>query len=135
MGVSGERNFVLTREPTTIEHMVDHIDHVSKLVSIEHVGSGSDSDLNGYDHMPPEQLQALRASYRSSCAFHSRIDSDDFDHARRSSISPQRWFIVVMRFKSETLNLGAATWSGATLPSARKCPPAWPFGLRRTAFI
>ena len=47
------------REPTTIEHIVDHIDHVVKLVGIEHVGIGSDSDLNGYDDMPADQRKEL----------------------------------------------------------------------------
>ena len=45
MGITGVRMFVRDQEPTTIEHIVDHIDHVVKLVGIEHVGIGSDSDL------------------------------------------------------------------------------------------
>ena len=45
MGITGVRNLAPDREPTTIEHIVDHIDHVVKLVGIEHVGIGSDSDL------------------------------------------------------------------------------------------
>ena len=57
MGITGVRNFVRDREPTTIEHMVDHIDHVVKLAGIEHVGIGSDSDLNGYDDMPAGPAQ------------------------------------------------------------------------------
>ena len=62
MGITGVRNFVRDREPTTIEHLVDHIDHVVKLVGIEHVGIGSDSDLNGYDDMPADQRKELMAS-------------------------------------------------------------------------
>ena len=57
MGITGVRMFVRDREPTTIEHIVDHIDHVVKLVGIEHVGIGSDSDLNGYDDMPAGPAQ------------------------------------------------------------------------------
>lgn len=49
MGITGARMFVRDREPTALEHMVDHIDHVVKLVGIEHVGIGSDADLNGYE--------------------------------------------------------------------------------------
>src|SRR5690606_9170053 len=41
MGITGVRNFVRGQEPTTIEHIVDHIDHVVKLVGIEHVGIGT----------------------------------------------------------------------------------------------
>jgi hypothetical protein len=32
--------FVRGEEPTTLEHIVDHIDHVAKLVGVEHVGIG-----------------------------------------------------------------------------------------------
>jgi membrane dipeptidase len=80
MGITGVRNFVRDREPTTIEHMIDHIDHVVKLAGIEHVGIGSDSDLNGYDDMPADQRKELMASYKSSYAFRDKLDTDGFDH-------------------------------------------------------
>jgi membrane dipeptidase len=83
MGITGVRNFVRDREPTTVEHMVDHIDHVAKLVGIEHVGIGSDADLNGYDDMPTEQRKQLRASYKSSYAFRDKLDTDGFDHPQK----------------------------------------------------
>ena len=83
MGITGVRNFVRDREPTTVEHMVDHIDHVVKLVGIEHVGIGSDADLNGYDDMPKEQRKELMASYKSSYAFRDKLDTDGFDHPRK----------------------------------------------------
>jgi membrane dipeptidase len=83
MGITGVRMFVRDREPTTIEHLVDHIDHVVKLVGIEHVGIGSDSDLNGYDDMPPDQLKELRASYKASYAFRDKIDTDGYDHPQK----------------------------------------------------
>lgn len=83
MGITGVRNFVKDREPTTIEDIVDHIDHVVKLVGVEHVGIGSDSDLMGYDHMPKDQYDRLKASYKGSYAFRDRIDTDGFDHPRK----------------------------------------------------
>jgi membrane dipeptidase len=83
MGITGVRMFVKDKEPTTIEDIVDHIDHVVKLVGIEHVGIGSDSDLMGYDHMPPDQYKQLKASYKSSYAFRDKIDTDGFDHPRK----------------------------------------------------
>ncbi|MGY4395336.1 membrane dipeptidase [Sphingomonas sp. UYAg733] len=79
MGITGVRNFVRDREPTTVEHVVDHIDHVVKLVGIDHVGIGSDADLNGYDDMPSDQLAALRASYKASYAFREKLDTDGYD--------------------------------------------------------
>src|SRR5690606_10435064 len=60
MGITGVRNFVRDREPTTIEHMVDHIDHVVKVAGIEHVGIGTDADLNGHDDLPPEQIKLAK---------------------------------------------------------------------------
>jgi membrane dipeptidase len=83
MGITGVRMFVKDKEPTTVEDIVDHIDHVVKLVGIEHVGIGSDSDLMGYDHMPPDQYKQLKAGYKSSYAFRDKIDTDGFDHPRK----------------------------------------------------
>jgi len=83
MGITGVRNFVRDREPTTVEHIVDHIDHVVKLTGIEHVGIGSDSDLNGYDDMPADQRKELMASYKSSYAFREKLDTDGFDHPKK----------------------------------------------------
>jgi membrane dipeptidase len=84
IGITGVRNFVRDKEPTTVEHMVDHIDHVVKLVGIEHVGIGSDSDLNGYDDMPEDQRKELRAAYKSSYAFRDKLDTDGFDHPQKT---------------------------------------------------
>jgi len=83
MGITGVRNFVKDKEPTTVEDIVDHIDHVVKLVGIEHVGIGTDSDLMGYDHMPPDQYKQLKAGYKSSYAFRDKIDTDGFNHPRK----------------------------------------------------
>jgi len=49
MGVTMVRFFVRTAGPATIEDLVDHIDHVAKLVGVEHVGVGTDVDLDGRD--------------------------------------------------------------------------------------
>jgi membrane dipeptidase len=83
MGITGVRNFVKDKEPTTVEDVVDHIDHVVKLVGIEHVGIGTDSDLMGYDHMPPDQYKQLKAGYKASYAFRDKIDTDGFNHPRK----------------------------------------------------
>jgi membrane dipeptidase len=83
MGITGVRNFVKDREPTTIEDVVDHIDHVVKLAGIEHVGIGTDSDLLGYDKMQPDQYAKLKASYKASYAFRDKIDTDGFNHPKK----------------------------------------------------
>ena len=84
MGITGVRNFVSKTEPTTVEHIVDHIDHVVKLVGIDHVGIGSDSDLNGYDDMPEDQRKELLGMYKSSYAFREKLDTDGFDHPKKT---------------------------------------------------
>lgn len=80
MGITGVRMFVRSTDPTNVGHMADHIDHVAKLVGIDHVGIGSDADLNGYDDMKPDEYAALRGSYKGSYAFRDKIDIDGFDH-------------------------------------------------------
>lgn len=52
MGVNFIRALVSHKEPTTIEHLLDHFDHISNLVGVEHVGIGSDYDLDGFDAIP-----------------------------------------------------------------------------------
>jgi membrane dipeptidase len=83
MGITGVRMFVKNDEPTTIEHYLDHFDHVRKLVGVQHLGVGSDIDLDGYDDMPPPELQRLKASYKGSYGFRDKIDIEGVDHPRR----------------------------------------------------
>lgn len=80
MGITGVRMFVRLTDPTNVGHMADHIDHVATLTGIEHVGIGSDADLNGYDDMVPAEYEALKGAYKGSYAFRDRIDIDGFDH-------------------------------------------------------
>jgi membrane dipeptidase len=49
IGVTMVRYFVSPGGPATIENFLDHIDHVAKLSGVEHVGLGSDVDLQGRD--------------------------------------------------------------------------------------
>lgn len=83
MGITGVRNFVTAKEPTTLGSIVDHIDHLVKLVGIDHVGIGTDSDLNGYDDVSPAMNAMLRGAYKDSYAFREKIDIEGFDHPRK----------------------------------------------------
>jgi membrane dipeptidase len=49
IGITMVRGFVQASGPATIEDVLDHIDHVAKLVGVEHAGIGSDVDLEGRD--------------------------------------------------------------------------------------
>lgn len=83
MGITGVRMFVKADEPTTIEHVLDHFDHVARLIGPEHLGVGSDIDLYGYDAMPPELNRQLRAGYKGSYGFREKIDVEGIDHPKR----------------------------------------------------
>lgn len=83
MGITGVRMFVSDKEPTTIESVLDHFDHVSKLIGPEHLGVGSDIDLYGYDSMPADLNKQLRASYKGSYGFREKIDVEGLNHPKR----------------------------------------------------
>jgi len=77
------RNFVSDREPTTVDSVIDHFDYVRRLIGVEHVGVGSDMDLDGYDDLEPAALQQLKANYKESYRFRDKIDIEGLDHPRR----------------------------------------------------
>jgi membrane dipeptidase len=49
MGVTVIPAFVKSGQPARIEHVLDHFDHVVKVAGIEHVGLGSDADVDAID--------------------------------------------------------------------------------------
>jgi len=83
MGITGVRMFVKGSEPTTVEDFLNHIDYVAKLIGVEHVGIGSDIDLQGYDDMPPDEYKRLKDSYKGSYGFRDKIDIEGIDHPKR----------------------------------------------------
>ena len=66
MGITMVRGFVRAGGPATIEDVLDHMDRVVKLAGVEHVGLGSDVDLDGRD------LHAVR-----------RYDLDGINYAKK----------------------------------------------------
>ena len=83
IGITGVRMFVKGDEPTTVEHVLDHFDHVKKLIGSQHLGVGSDIDLYGYDAMPAELNKQLRAGYKGSYSFREKIDIEGLNHPKR----------------------------------------------------
>lgn len=83
MGITGVRMFVRDQEPTTIEHALDHFDHVKRLVGAEHLGVGSDVDLDGYDDLPEAEHKAMRSGYKGTYAFREKDDIEGLDHPKR----------------------------------------------------
>jgi membrane dipeptidase len=49
MGITVVPAFVSNRQPATIENVLDHFDRVTRLAGVEHVGLGSDVDLDARD--------------------------------------------------------------------------------------
>ncbi|HUK52777.1 MAG TPA: membrane dipeptidase [Candidatus Binatia bacterium] len=84
MGITGVRMFVSAKEPTTIENVLDHYDHVAKLVGVEHLGVGSDIGLDGYDALPQQVRIRLHSGYKSSYAFREKDDIEGLDHPKRT---------------------------------------------------
>ena len=50
MGITMVRAFVRAGGPASMSDVLDHIDRVASLVGVEHVGLGTDVDLEGRDH-------------------------------------------------------------------------------------
>lgn len=48
MGIAYIRFMIRPEAPVTVEHVVDHMEHVIRLVGAEHVAVGSDLDLQGW---------------------------------------------------------------------------------------
>lgn len=84
MGITGVRPFVKSSEPTTIEDVLDHYDHVVKLVGVEHLGTGSDIDLYGYDALPEPIRKRLHAGYKASYGFRDKDDIEGLNHPLRT---------------------------------------------------
>src|SRR5690349_7147606 len=55
MGIPFIRFMIREQEPVNLDHVVDHIDYMIKLVGIDHVGIGSDLDLETEDVFPEER--------------------------------------------------------------------------------
>ncbi len=68
MGITMVRTFVGSAGRVTMEHVLDHIDHLTKLVGVEHAGIGSDVDLDGRD---------------SSAHPAKKFDLDGIDYAKK----------------------------------------------------
>lgn len=55
MGVTMVRGFVKAGGSATIDAVLDHVDHIARLVGVEHAGVGSDVDLDGRDAQRPRK--------------------------------------------------------------------------------
>jgi membrane dipeptidase len=84
-GMTAVRSFVRDSEPTTLEHLLDHYDYVAKLVGVEHVGIGSDTDIRGgYDAQSKDDWEKTGGRYREKYRFRHKIDMDETTQPKRT---------------------------------------------------
>ena len=90
VGVAMIRFLVRPAPPVTVEHVVDHIDHLVKLVGPEHVGIGSDMDVAGRaNDVPRAGQQAAPTSqpnfsrYGAFFTENGGAHVDGLDHPKR----------------------------------------------------
>jgi len=88
MGMNFIRFMVRDTEPVTVEHVLDHVDYVTKLVGVEHVAIGSDLDVmgnpnaiggSGFD--PTKQPNFSRYQYHTD--MDGALNIKGLDHPKR----------------------------------------------------
>jgi membrane dipeptidase len=84
MGINFISFMVKVHEPTTVDDVVDHIDHVSRLVGVEHVGIGSDIGIESNDLGDPKVLERMLATADKRYRVHHREAVAHLDHQKRT---------------------------------------------------
>lgn len=84
MGITSFRAFVKNSEPTTIEDVLDHFDHVARLVGVEYVGVGNDSMIQPDDALSAEERKKQESYYKRSYGFRGKFYIEGLDHPQRS---------------------------------------------------
>jgi membrane dipeptidase len=83
MGITSFRSFVKNSDPTTIEDVLDHFDHVARLVGVEYVGIGNDSGIEPDDSISAEERKKQQSYYKSSYGFRDKFYIDGLNHPQR----------------------------------------------------
>lgn len=83
IGINFISSMVKAHQPTTVDDVIDHFDHVRKLVGVEHVGVGSDMGIESNDFMPPDQLARMLAGMDPRYHVHRREAVEHLDHPKR----------------------------------------------------
>lgn len=84
MGINFISFMVKDREPTTVDDVVDHFDHVAKLVGVEHVGVGSDMGIESNDWGDPKVLEQMLTTADKRYRVHHREAVEHLDHPKRT---------------------------------------------------
>lgn len=92
MGIAMLRFMIRDQEPVTMDHFLDHIDYVSRLVGVEYVGIGSDMSLWTEDAYPLETRKKTLTNAPKEYKCHS---NENFLISIEGLNHPQRTFDVV----------------------------------------
>jgi membrane dipeptidase len=89
VGIPMIRFMIRPAPPVTVEHVVDHVDHLIRLLGAEHVGIGSDLDMAGLANPmsnsgPPSVMSQPNFSrYNAYFAENGGAHVDGLDHPKR----------------------------------------------------
>jgi membrane dipeptidase len=110
MGIAYIRFMIRSQAPVTVEHVVDHFDHVIRLVGAEHVAVGSDLDVQGWGQ--PRQPAgrtgeiANQPNFDRYFAFYTEdggVHVDGLGHSRRMLDLTEAF--VRRRYSDDTIRL------------------------------
>jgi len=110
MGIAFIRFMIRPAAPVTVDHVVDHIDHVIKLVGAEHVGIGSDLDMAGIGAPIPKAGQTLAVANQPNFDRYNAFYADDGGVHVDGMAHPKRLFDLVeamgrRRYSDDTIRL------------------------------
>jgi membrane dipeptidase len=81
MGIPFIRFMIKAGPPVSVEDVVDHFDHVARLVGVEHVGIGSDLDIDGFGSPRVAAGEAPTPSRQPNFArYHAYFTDEGFEH-------------------------------------------------------
>jgi len=87
MGLTTVNTMVKREFPVTAEHWLDHVDHLVKLVGIDHVGFGTDTLIRGWETDPKLKDEFLKAygepHFKSSYRFRYPFGTEGMNDAKK----------------------------------------------------
>ncbi len=89
VGIPMIRFMIRSAPPVTVEHVVDHVEHLFTLIGAEHVGIGTDLDMAGLSNGMPRTgasdvtLQPNFSRYGAYMAANGMAHVDGLDHPKR----------------------------------------------------
>jgi membrane dipeptidase len=82
IGITGVAKFAKRGAAATLEDVLDHFDHAVKVAGIDHVGVGSDMDLEGYDKLPTNLRKKMFTGYKKQNAGQT-AEIEGLNHPKR----------------------------------------------------